>query len=577
MNTQDHPTPRATTRRGVRSGWARPELLALPAVAFLALFFYVPLGRVFADAFDPSTTDGIRPIIKTLGDPYFWHLLRFTTLQAVYSALGSLVIGFPLGYILANRSFRGRRLLQSATLVPFVLPSVAVALGFLVFFGHNGVVNRVLLETFGFRLQILYSVWGIVLAHAFYNAPIVARTVHAAWAGLDPSYEEAARSLGAPAQSRLRTIILPLILPGVISGTLMAFIFAFFSFSIVLALGGSRFATLEVAIYSQVRVLLNYSNGAALAMLQTCFSLIAAYIYLGVERRFLTEVPGGRSRGLPALRQLTPANVALWLYLLFLTVFYAGPILAVFYDSLRGLPDSLSLKAYKDVLFGGYDQRLGDTPSQALRNSLAFATGALVIALPLGALLSFALAQWGKRGRSVWNRWYARITETMGLAPLAVSSVAFGFAALRAYRIGPLQAVGLSPESAIIIAHAVLAIPFILRTLRPTFEQIDSRYVEAARSLGATRRRAFSDIELPLATAGLIVGAALGFTLSLTEMSATIMLARPGLMTLPLSVYHHLAARNFSAAAAMSMILIVLTAVALVGLEALARRITRGR
>lgn len=555
-----------------RAGYA---LLALPVVLFLILLFYIPLGKVFTEAFQPDPT-GTRPIVATLQDSYFWGLLRFTALQALYSALGSLVIGFPLGYILANRSFPGKRFIQSATLVPFVLPSVAVALGFLVFFGHNGVLNRTLFELFGVRIQILYSLTGIVLAHAFYNAPVVARTVHAAWAGLDPSYEEAARSLGAPVTSRFRTVVLPLIVPGVISGTLMAFIFSFFSFSIVLALGGSRFATVEVAIYTQVRVLLDYATGSALAMMQTAFSLLAAYMYLGVERRFITAIPGGRSRPQPTLFKASPLNSLLWVYLAFLLVFYLGPICAVVMDSLYGNPDTISFKAYADVLLGGYSRRLGDSPARALQNSLTFAFGALSLALPLGAMLAYALANWARHARTGSNQ-LARLVETMSLAPLMVSSVAFGFAALRAYRTGVLAWIGITPELAIILAHAVLAIPFIVRSLRPAFEQIDTRYVEAARSLGATRGQAFRDIELPLTVAAVLVGAAMGFSLSLTEMSATIMLSRPGLVTLPISVYQQLAARNFPAAAAMSVVLVSLTAIALVGMDALARRIVRGR
>lgn len=568
-------THRSKHRAG-RGYRARSLLLALPALLFLTLLFYIPLGQVFVEALLPDA-DGMRPVTKTLSDPYFWHLLRFTALQAAYSALGSLIIGFPLGYLLANRSFKGRELLRSATLVPFVLPSVAVALGFLVLFGHNGMLNRFLFATFGIRLQILYSVWAIVLAHAFYNAPVVARTVHAAWSTLDPSYEEAARSLGAPTLSRFRTVVLPLIVPGLVSGTLLAFIFSFFSFSIVLALGGSRFATLEVAIYSQVRVLLNYSTGSALAMLQTFFSLITAYLYLGVERRFLTSIPGGRPRRTLPLARFTPTNVALWIYLLLIALFYAGPIVAVVEQSLRGIPDTVSLEAYRQVLFGGYDRRLTDTPAQAFQNSLAFALGALAIALPLGILLAYVLSQVGRRANHKGLGRLAQFIETISLAPLTVSSVAFGFAALRAYRTGPLAGLQLTPEFSITLVHAVLALPFILRSVRPAFEQIDPRFVEAARSLGASRAAAFRDIELPLALSAVMVGAAVGFSLSLTEMSATIMLARPGLMTLPLSVYQHLSARDFPAAAAMSVVMVALSGIIMVGMESLARALARRR
>ncbi|NLN28308.1 MAG: iron ABC transporter permease [Firmicutes bacterium] len=552
--------------------WAKLLVLALPALAFLLVLFYIPLGRVFVEALRKSGEGDAAPALATLRDPYFWQLLRFTTVQALYSAVGSLIIGFPLGYILANRTFPGKQLVQATTLVPFVFPSVAVALGFLVFFGHNGWLNRVLFALFGLRVQILYSLWGIVLAHSFYNAPVVARTVHAAWSRLDPAYEEAARSLGAPLCTRFRTVTLPLIVPGIVTGTLLAFIFSFFSFSIVLALGGSRFATVEVAIYTQVRVLLDYATGSALAMWQTVSSLLAAFLYLGVERRFITGLPLSRPRAVPPLFRWSPLNCALWLYLALLLVFYTGPMLAVVIDSFQGPDGRWSLAAYQQVLFGGYDRRLTDTPGQALRNSVTFAAGSLAFALPLGTLFAYALAHMGRAARGWGARWLVLALETFALAPLMVSSVAFGFAALRAYRTGIMASLEITPQLAIVLAHGVLALPFIVRSLRPAFEQLDRRYVEAARSLGASRSEAFFDVELPLALAAVLVGAALGFSLSVTEMSATIMLARPGLNTLPISLYQHLAARNFSAASAMAVLMVLFTAAALVGMDRLARR-----
>ena len=127
---------------------------ACPARAsLLARSFYIPLGRVFVEALRKSGEGDAAPALATLRDPYFWQLLRFTTVQALYSAVGSLIIGFPLGYILANRTFPGKQLVQATTLVPFVFPSVAVALGFLVFFGHNGWLNRVLFALFGLRCR----------------------------------------------------------------------------------------------------------------------------------------------------------------------------------------------------------------------------------------------------------------------------------------------------------------------------------------------------------------------------------------------------------------------------------------
>ena len=469
-------------RRRLALGGA-PLLPALPALVFLLLFFYAPLGRVFLEALTAAQPGEPSAVAQVLGGPRFWHLLKFTSLQAVYSALGSLALGFPLGYILANRSFPGRNLLRSLTLVPFVLPSVVVALGFILFLGNQGALNRALDALFGVKIPFLYGLQTIILAHAFYNAPVVARAVHAAWERLDPSYEEAARSLGAGTLPRFAGVVLPLTVSGAVTGGLMAFIFSFFSFSIVLALGGARFATLEVEIYTQVRIFLNFANGAAYALLQTLFSLIASFVYLGVERRFLRETASSRPRPAPPLARLTPANACLWAYLALAGLFYIGPLAAILHQSLEGTDGSLSLQAYSFVFGEAYDPRIGDTPLQAVRNSLLFAAGAVAIALPLGSLLALGLSLWRKARPGRLAGWLAQALESLALAPLAVSAVAFGFAALRAYRAGPWAGLRLAPEGMIVIAHAVLAIPFVLRVLRPAFEQIDRRYVEAARSL----------------------------------------------------------------------------------------------
>src|SRR5690625_1557539 len=116
---------------GVRRVLSGALLIGLPAL-FLLLFFYYPLGRVFVDAFQ-SGGAGFQasPFWQTLTDEYFWRLLRFTAIQAGYSALASMAIGLPLAFVLTNYRFPLHGVVRSLTLVPFVLPSVTVALGFI--------------------------------------------------------------------------------------------------------------------------------------------------------------------------------------------------------------------------------------------------------------------------------------------------------------------------------------------------------------------------------------------------------------------------------------------------------------
>lgn len=539
-------------------------LVGLPML-FLVLFFYYPLGRVFVDALGQDWRDWeTSPLWQTLQDEYFWRLLSFTAKQAFYSMVLSIALGLPLAYILANYRFPFDRTLRSLTLVPFVLPTVAVGLGFILFFGQQGPVNQLWEALFGERLQILYSLQAIVLAHAFYNAPVVTRTVLAAWERLDPSYEESARSLGSGRFAVFRRVTLPLILPGLVSGSLLAFIFSYMSFPIVLTLGGARFSTLEVEVYTQVRVLLNYSGGAAVALVQTLFSLLFAYIYLQVENRLIVAVPGGRERPKRPLFRLRPLNGLLILYLVALIAFYTGPVLYVLLHALGGPGGGeWSFEAFRQIVQPTPGDLVGERLARATLLSLRYAAGTVLVALPLGAALALGLSRRRFLGR--------RFLEALALTPLAVSSIAFGFGLLQTFRTGLFASLGTG--IAIVVAHSVLAFPFVVRTLRPTFERLDRSLREAARSLGANGWRAFRDVELPLALGGLLVAAVFAFALSIAEMTAVTLLASPQSATMPLLVYQLLSSRNFQAASAMAVVLMFLAGLAFFIMERLGERL----
>jgi len=179
--------------------------------------------------------------------------------------------------------------------------------------------------------------------------------------------------------------------------------------------------------------------------------------------------------------------------------------------------------------------------------SLRVGAAATLLALVLGLAVSWTLSR---------TRW--ALLETMLMAPLAVSSVVLGLALLIAFRRPPLAALG-GGELAIILAHGLIIYPLVVRMIRPLWQGLDPTLVEAARTLGANRLAAFLTVELPLLSRGLVVAASFSFALSLGEMTAVAMLARPGLVTMPLSIYHLISARKFGAASALATVLILLT------------------
>jgi len=549
------------TKRG-----AGAMLLLLPLL-FLALSFFLPLWQVLSQGLKVEGRWTTARLAQLLSDPYVLHLLRFTLEQALLSSLLSLALGFPLGWLLARYEFPGKGALRAFTLVPFVLPPITVALGFILFFGHAGYLNRALMAVFGLSsppIKLLYSLWGIVLAHAFYNAPVFARFVGTAWEGLDPGLTEAARTLGARPFSAFLTVTLPQLLPALVSAFALVFVFCFLSFAIPLALGGAQYATVEVGVYLYARVFLDPARAAALAILELAIALGLTYLYIRGGGMFTTQGQAGRPQA--TVRLFSRPRQLFWLpYLLLSALVFLGPIGAVVADSFaRPWQGQAPTLAWYGMLFSPAPSPfIGSSPLASIALSLKIAGMAAALALGLGILVSWTLQR------------LPLVLEALLMAPLAVSSVVLGLALLFAFGRPPLSALRGGPWS-IVLAHTLIVYPLVVRVIRPLWQGLGPALVEAARTLGAGRLPAFLTVELPLLSRGILVAGAFAFALSLGEMTAVAMLSRPGLVTIPLAVYHFLSARRFGAASAMATILILITAGAVFLWEYMGRRLVRG-
>jgi thiamine transport system permease protein len=574
--------------------WGGEQLLLALPVLFLVVFFYGPIANLLREGLTKDGAFSLEFLWAVLTDDYFRHVILFTLWQALLSTLASIALGLPLAFILTHYDFPLKRIVRALTIVPFVLPAITVALGFALLFGRNGYLNQFLMHLFGLSeppLPIMYSLTGIVLAHAFYNAPIITRTVHAAWERLDPRYEESARALGASRFFVFKDITLPMILPGLLSGAALVFIFCFLSFPIVLSVGGGRFSTIEVEIYTRVVTRLdpqfvNYKIGAALALVGLVLSLAVTYLYLRLQGSLARQTEQLRPRPTAPLFAgvrdlLRPTKLLVWLYVLVSVILFVGPVAAIVVDSLREETAEgarWTLRWYSYIFTPNYEALVGDSPLRAIVNSLIFGLGATAIAVPLGLIFAYVIARLRldrsscrRRRQGVQSR--RSLVDTLLMAPLATSSIVLAFALLRAFNAPPLRLVGTA--TAVIIAHAVIIFPFIVRALVPILESLDVRLTEMARSLGAGRFRALRDIELPLVATGLIAGAVLAFALSLGEMSATLMLARPGLSTMPVAVYRFLSQHSLGAPSAMSVVMIAVSAIAFILLERWGERALR--
>src|SRR5271165_1492126 len=140
---------------------------------------------------------------------------------ATRSVLFSLPLAIAAAWILTRREFPGRTLLDAAVHLPLVLPPVAVGYVLLVLFGTRGILGAWLLKVFG--ITLIFTRNGAALATAVMSFPLMVRAVRMSLESIDRGLEDAARTLGAGSLDRFATITLPLLLPGVIAGSITGF------------------------------------------------------------------------------------------------------------------------------------------------------------------------------------------------------------------------------------------------------------------------------------------------------------------------------------------------------------------
>ncbi len=539
---------------GRRATVTRLALMALPA-AFFAVFFAYPVLTIVGRGLRADGSWQWGRAAEVLGDSGLLHVLWFTVWQAAASTALTLLIALPGAYVFARYEFPGKRLLRAVVTVPFVLPTVVVGSAFLALVGRGGLLD----DLWGVRLDT--SVWAILLAHVFFNYAVVVRTVGGLWGALDPRQEEAARVLGAGRLAAWRRVTLPALAPAVAAAALMVFLFTFTSFGIVQILGGPRFATLEVEIYRQTADFLDLPTAAVLTLLQFAAVLALLGLHAWTVRRresALKLVDAARTARRP---RGAGQWALLWSTLAVIAVLLVLPLAVLVERSFAG-PDGHGLVFYRALrAAAGADSTFTVPPLTALWNSLAYAVAATAVAVLVGGLAAAALARRGG-GRLV------RGFDALLMLPLGVSAVTVGFGFLIALDEPPLNL--RASWWLVPLAQALVGVVFVVRTMLPVLRAVDGRLREAAAVLGATPWQVWREVDLPLVRRALLVAAGFAFAVSLGEFGATVFIASPDRPTLPVAVARLLGRAgelNYGQAMALSTILMVVCAAALLALE----------
>lgn len=480
-----------------------PRALAIIAAALVAALVAFPLGAVIWRA------EGL-----AAPGPADWAALRFTLVQALWSAGLSVLLAVPVARALARRRFFGRGLLVTLLGAPFILPVIVAVLGLLAVFGQNGLVSTGL-RAVGLPPLSIYGLHGVVLAHVFFNLPLAVRLILQGWLSVPAERFRLAAQLGLGPAARFRLIewpVLARVLPGAAA---VIFVICLSSFAVALTLGGGpRSTTVELAIYQAMRFDFDLGRAAALALVQLALSGAAAALAWRLSAGDM--LGGGLDRAVPLVPGHWSDGPLIALAALFLLA-PLGAVVASGAASVLSLPGSVWVAAW---------------------HSLAVAFAAMIICLSLAIPLA-------TRGGEALS------TLGLALSPLVLGA---GLFLLVLPVANPLSLA--LPVTALVNAFASL--PFAVRALRPQAEDTATRFAPLAATLRLSPWGRMRWVLLPRLRRPIGFAAGLTAALSMGDLGVIALFADPERATLPLQMYRLMSAYRMDQAAGAALLLMAL-------------------
>ncbi len=441
--------------------------------------------------------------------------LRFTVWQAGLSALLSVALAIPVARALARRSFWGRSTLIALMGAPFILPVIVAILGLLSVFGGNGLLNQIGAPLGLPRLDI-YGIHGVVLAHVFFNLPLAVRLIVQGWLAIPAERFRLAAALGAPVWRLLEVPMLRRTCPGAFA---VIFVICLGTFAVALTLGGGpRATTVELAIYQTFRFDFDLGKAATLAGLQLLLGLGAGLLAvrlapadgfgLGLDR----EMP--RWTGASALRLWTDVVV-----ISLAAAFLLAPLGAVALKGIQGL------------------HLLPPQVWAATARSLGLALGATALTIGLALLL------------------LSRAGETVALLGISISGLVLGTGYFLILQ--PIVQPSAAALPVTMVVNALMAMPFVLRILRPAADEAHASYGRLAASLGMQGWALWRVVYLPRLRRPLGFAAGLTAALSMGDLGVIALFSNGEHATLPLQIYRMMGSYQMESAQGAALLLLM--------------------
>jgi len=482
------------------------------------MLFYFPLLKITEHGFTG-------PWLHFITSPATLKIIWFTVWQAAISAIIAILLGFPGAYILYRCSFPGQRFIRALITVPFMLPTIVVAIGFTEF--H--------------RMSVITT---IICANVFMNYSLAVRVIGGTWANLNWDIDEAAAIDGAGRLETFIKISWHQLKSATAATFSLIFLYCAANFGLVLVLGNGSTNTIETEIYANATQYLDLSKATSLVLVQTLLTVFVFMVARRLSKNPISIVGFAKSKDQKSFdhRDLPALLITLVVFALI-----SIPIIGIISKSFNS-----GLTNYRALEGTGQQNFLTISIVQALLNTLRNALVMMIISLTIGLIISFLLY----RSSLIMSR----LGELVFQIPLGVSSVVLGLGYLLCFSSGifPLRSSWLITP----IAQSLLAIPLVVRLIYPALCGIDPELLEAAALDSASSGDTWWLIELPAIKNILFIAMGYAAIISIGDFGAANFLAYGQQGTITTVLYQLISkpgAVNYGMAMAASSILIFVT------------------
>lgn len=518
------------------SRFGTPQILFGLAVGILVIFVAVPVLLIFVNALWVDGGLNVVDLVNVLSEPDTYKALLNSLLLASGVTVTGTIVGTFFAWLVTRTDLPCKGTMKLLFLVPFMLPSFIGALAWKMLLSPRaGYINRFFMDQLGFESPIfnIYSYLGIIAVETMYLFPFVFIQVSGALERMDPTLEEAARISGADLFTITRKITIPLVLPSILSGSLLIMLYSMAHFGTVAVLG------IEAGIYNIPTLIYEriHQSGGSFAAIRTGTVLstvlvITAALIIWLQNRVLAR---GRYQ-IIAGKSFRPAELklrGLRLPLLCFCIAYIGftivlPTVTIFMVgglNTYGLPftlENMTLNNYRHILFEW------DLTRDAIWNSVSLGLASALITMFAGVIISYVIVKMKVRGKG--------LLEFLGMLPFSVPGSVIALGVILAWS-GRFGVNIYNTVWIILVAYIARYMAFSLKANSAALEQVHDSLVEAARASGATLWQALRDIVIPLVRPGMVAAFFLIFLPALRELTVSVLLYGPTSRTIGVAIY----------------------------------------